>query len=100
MDLTFGSEVLSVHSECLRELEPEPAVLMHTSAARSLDLVDGDSVCIQTESGNFEAQLRVVENMAAGVLVVPRHRKLSWQIFKPGMINIGREQIKKVGISQ
>jgi NADH-quinone oxidoreductase subunit G len=73
---------------------------MHTSAARSLDLVDGDSVCIQTESGNFEAKLRVVENMAAGVLVVPRHRKLSWKIFNPGMINIGREQIKKVGISQ
>ena len=100
IDLTFGSEVLSVHSECLQELEPEPAVLMHTSAAHSLDLVDGDSVCIQTESGVFEAKLRVVENMAAGVLVVPRHRKLSWQIFKPGMINIGREQIKKVGISQ
>jgi len=96
IDLTFGSEVLSVHSECLRELEPEPAVFMHTSTAHSLDLMDGDSVSIQTESGNFETKLRVVENMAAGVLVVPRHRKLSWQIFNPGMISISREQIQKV----
>jgi len=34
--------------------------------------------------------------MAAGVLVVPRHRKLSWQIFKTSMSSISREQIKKV----
>jgi len=99
-DLTFGSEVLSVHSECLRELELEPAVLMHTSEAQSLDLMDGNSVSIITESGNFKTKLRVVENMATGVLVVPRHRKLSWQIFKTGMTSIGREQIQKVDTSQ
>jgi NADH-quinone oxidoreductase subunit G len=95
-DLTFGSEALSVHSECLWELEPEPAVIMHTSEAESLNLSDGDPVAIQTESGNLEAKLQVVANMAAGVLVVPRHRKLSWQIFETGMSSIGRDQIKKV----
>ncbi len=95
-DLTFGSEVLSARSECLRELEPEPAVMIHTSEAHNLDLVDGDSVSIQTESGNFEAKLKVVENMAAGVLVVPRHRKLSWQVFETGVSSIGRQQIQKV----
>jgi NADH-quinone oxidoreductase subunit G len=95
-DLTFGSEALSVHSECLWELEPEPAVIMHTSEAESLNLSDGDPVSIQTESGNLEAKLQVVANMAAGVLVVPRHRKLSWQIFESGMSSIGRDQIKKV----
>jgi NADH-quinone oxidoreductase subunit G len=97
-DLTFGTEVLSARSECLREMEPEPAVIMHTSDAHSLDLVNGDSVFIQTESGNLEAKLKVVENMAAGVLIVPRHRNISWQIFETGMIRIGREQIKKVAI--
>ena len=94
-DLTFGSEVLSAHSECLWELEPEPAVMMHTSEAYALDLEDGDSVSIQTEGGKFEAKLKVVENMAAGVLVVPRHRKMAWQIFKTGMMCIDREQIQK-----
>ena len=97
VDWTFGTEELSALSACLRELEPEPAVIMHTSEAQRLGLIDGDSVSIQTESGNFEAKLRVVENMAAGVLVVPRHRKISWQIFETGMIRIGREQIQKVG---
>jgi NADH-quinone oxidoreductase subunit G len=95
-DLTFGTEALSAHSECLWDLEPEPAVIMHTSAAKSLELTDGDPVSIQTPSGKFEAKLKVVDNMAAGVLVVPRHRKLDWQIFKAGMSSIGRGQIKKV----
>jgi NADH-quinone oxidoreductase subunit G len=94
-DLTFGTEVLSAHSECLRELEPEPAVFLHTSEARNLDLADGSRVSIQTESGSLEAKLKVVENMAPGVLIVPRHRNLSWQIFAAGMSSISRDQIKK-----
>jgi len=95
-DLTFGSEVLSARSEGLRELEPEPAVMMHTSEATRLNLADGDSVSIQTESGNFEARLRAVENMAGGVLVVPRHRKMAWQVFETAVVSISRDQIKKV----
>jgi NADH-quinone oxidoreductase subunit G len=100
VDWTFGTEALSAHSECLWELEREPAVFMHTSEAQNLDLIDGEQVSIQTESGNLEAKLKAVENMAAGVLIVPRHRKISWQIFATGMTSIGREQIKKVDISQ
>jgi NADH-quinone oxidoreductase subunit G len=94
-DLTFGTEALSAHSECLRELEPQPAVFMHPRAAQDLGLADGDTVGIQTETGGFEALLKVADNMAAGVLVVPRHRKLNWQIFETGASSIGYEQIKK-----
>jgi anaerobic selenocysteine-containing dehydrogenase len=95
-ELTFGTEALSIHSECLSELEPEPAVLMHPCEAEGLDLIDGDLVSIQTEIGRLEAQLKVVDNMAAGVLIIPRQRNLSWQIFETGATSIGREQIKKV----
>ena len=94
-DLTFGTEALSACSNCLRELEAEPAVIMHPGDAQSLELLDGDTVSIQTQSGTLEAKLKVAGNMAAGVLVVPRHRKLSWQIFDPGIVSIGRDQIKK-----
>lgn len=97
-DLTFGTEALSAHSECLRELEPEPAIIMHTRAAESLGMIDGHTVAIQTASGSFEAKLRVAENMADGVLIIPRHRKLFWQIFETGMSSIGRDQIKKVEV--
>jgi NADH-quinone oxidoreductase subunit G len=95
-DLTFGTEALSAHSECLRELEPEPAVFMHTREAQGLDLIDADLISIQTENGRLEARLKVFENMAPGVLVIPRHRKLTWQILETGSLSIGREQIKKV----
>jgi NADH-quinone oxidoreductase subunit G len=94
--LTFGTEALSAISACLQELESEPTVCMHTSEAKRLGLADGDSILIQAESGRLETRLSVVSNMAAGVLVVPRHRKLFWQIFKAGMSSIGREQIKKL----
>jgi NADH-quinone oxidoreductase subunit G len=95
-DLTFGTEVLSARSECLRELEEEPAVIMHTSDAHSMDSADGDRVSIQTKSGRFEAKLKVVDNMAPGVLIVPRHHKISWQVFEIGISSINRQQIKKV----
>ena len=70
-------------------------VTIHTSDAESLDLGDGNRVVIETENGSLEVDLRVEENMAPGVLVIPRHRKLSWQIFETGSVSIGRDQIKK-----
>jgi NADH-quinone oxidoreductase subunit G len=97
VDWTFGTEELSALSACLRELEPEPCLIMHTKDATDMGLIDGERVIIQADNGNLEIKLRVVGNMAAGVLVIPRHRKLPWQIFETGMIRIGREQIKKVG---
>ena len=94
-DLTFGTEELSSRSECLWELEPEPVVFMHTSEAQTLDLKDDDLLSIQMKSGNLVAKLKTAENMAAGVLIVPRHRKISWQIFEPETISVARSQIKK-----
>jgi NADH-quinone oxidoreductase subunit G len=98
IDLTFGTEALSSHSECLQQLETEPLVFMNSSEAERLNLSDGDRVSVQTESGNLEARLKAAENMAAGVLVIPRLRKLAWQIFKTGTSSIDRDQIKKVDV--
>jgi len=96
-DSTFGTEVLSARSECLWGLEPEPTVFMHARDGAGLELSDGDAVEIETKNGGLEARLKVVDNMAAGVLVVPRHRKLAWQIFESAMPVISREKIKKAG---
>jgi hypothetical protein len=59
-----------------------------------MNLADENPVSIQTESGSMTARLKVIENMAPGVLIVPRHRKLAWQIFAPGTTGITRDQIK------
>ena len=97
VDWTFGTEELSAYSSCLWELEPEPCATMHTSNAHAFKLYDGDRIEIETDSGKLELILRVTDNMASGVLVIPRHRKLSWQIFETGRIMISKDSIRKVG---
>jgi NADH-quinone oxidoreductase subunit G len=96
VDWTFGTEELSAYSSCLGELELEPCATMHASDAHASKLYDGDRIEIETENGKLELILRVADNMASGVLVIPRHRKLSWQIFETGSVSIGRDQIRKV----
>jgi len=97
VDWTFGTEELSAYSACLRELEPEPCATMHTSDAESLDLSDGNRIVIETENGGLEVNLRVAENMASGVLLVPKHRRLDWQTMGAGRIRIGKDRIRKAG---
>jgi NADH-quinone oxidoreductase subunit G len=96
VEQTFGTEELSARAPCLQELESEPTLTMHAGEAKRLNLDDGDLVSIQTESGKLEARLKTAENMATGVVVIPRHRRLSWQIFEAGSVSISRDQIKKV----
>jgi NADH-quinone oxidoreductase subunit G len=96
VEWTFGTEELSAFSECLQELEREPAILMHVGEAERLGLYEDNQVLIQTDNGRLEAKLKTFRNMASGVIVLPRHRLLPWQIFKSGRIRIGRDQIKKV----
>jgi len=95
VDWTFGTEELSSLSPCLRELERIPCLAMHTGQAESLGLTDGDLVEISTESGGLETELCTADNMAPGILVLPRHRKLAWQIFTPGKVRIRKDQIRK-----
>jgi NADH-quinone oxidoreductase subunit G len=100
VDWTFGTEELSAYSSCLWELEPEPCATMHTSDAESLDLSDGNRVVIETENGSLEVNLRVAENMAPGILLVPRHRRLDWQILGAGRVRINKEGIRKVALAE
>ncbi len=97
VDWTFGTEELSACSASLRELETEPYATMHTDDADALKLIDGDRIEIETNSGEMALLLRVVDNMAAGILLIPRHRRLNWQIFGAGKVVIDKERIKKVG---
>ena len=70
---------------------------MHTNDAKALKLADGDRIAIETDSGSLEILLRVTDNMAGGILVVPRFHGVNWQIFSTGNVVIGKEKIKKVG---
>jgi NADH-quinone oxidoreductase subunit G len=95
-DWTYGTEELSGFSPCLRELEREPCLSMHSKDAVALDLINGDDVAIHTDTGNLEVKLCVVENMACRSLILPRHRLLPWQNLGTGRIRICRDKIIKV----
>ena len=99
VDWTFGTETLSTGSSCLWELEADPCATMYVTDAKDLKLSDGDLIEIKAGSGSLQLPLRVVDNMSPGIVLIPRHRKVEWQIFGFGKINISKNSITKVQLT-
>ncbi len=96
VDWTFGTEELAGYSPFIREVENDPCALMHPDDASRLGLKTKDRVVILLDGGPLETELRLAENMAAGSIVIPRHRQLFWQKIKRVPVKIQRKDIKKV----
>jgi NADH-quinone oxidoreductase subunit G len=82
VDWTMGTEELSCYSKFAQRGEPPPALYMHPEDGHRLGLADGVRVSLHLDGGPLELDLRLVGNMARGVMVLPRHRQLAWQGFK------------------
>jgi NADH-quinone oxidoreductase subunit G len=95
VDWTFGTEELSSYSPCLDTVVPSPVLFMHGEDAERLGLADGEPVVLTTETGSVTVALRVVGNMRAGMLILPRHHRLDWQLLGGGPIWISPDQIRK-----
>ena len=95
VDQTFGTEELSAHSPCLREVEPAPSAAMHEADAAGMGLSDGDTLVIEGCSGQISLPLRTARNMASGVLVIPRDRRIRWQALGDGGRMIKKNRIRK-----
>ncbi len=95
-DRIFGTEELSLHSSCLQELEESPCLHMHTGDALSCGFSNNDPIKITAESGSLHIPLKICENMAPGVLVLPKSRQICWQIFGSGKIRIQTNQLSKI----
>ena len=78
VDLTFGTEELSGYSSHLHSVEEPPYLIMHPRDAGRLGLKAKDTVRLILGDGVVGATLCVAENMAPGVMVLPRHRQLEW----------------------
>lgn len=91
----FGTEELSSYSECLTDLEGSPGIFMCRTDAEKLNLTAGDRVVIELGRGTLEANIRVKDNMAAGTLIIPRHKNLDWQKMDTGNTWIRPDQIQK-----
>jgi NADH-quinone oxidoreductase subunit G len=93
VDRTFGTEALSSRSPCLRALKPSPWMYLHSEDARRLQLSAGDNVSLETGRGRLVLPLRTSSSMAAGVVILPRHRDCRWQILDGDRIEA--RQIRK-----
>jgi NADH-quinone oxidoreductase subunit G len=93
---TFSTEELSQYSPPLMKLEKEPSVFVHVDDAARLGLSDSDKVTILLDGGALEVSVSVKQNMALGVIVMPRHRLLEWQKIETLPKFISYEDVRKV----
>jgi NADH-quinone oxidoreductase subunit G len=96
VERTFGTEELSAHSDCLKDLAGIPCIFMKRSDAENLNLTDGDPLSIELDSGTIEAKLQAEDDMVAGALVIPRHKDLDWQKMNTGINLVRPDQIRKL----
>jgi len=93
VDWTFGTEELSVRSPYLRQMEKEPCLFLSKKDAAQLGITDGDRVAIRSDAGTIDVHAAVVENMAPGILVLPRHHRLDWQHLEALKILLNKNRI-------
>jgi hypothetical protein len=95
VEKTFGTEPLSALSPVLKEMAAEPVLHLHPVDAESIGISDGDAVVIETDAGTASVTVRIVDNMAPGVAVVPRHRDLEGRLPGRGQTLLSRDAIRK-----
>jgi NADH-quinone oxidoreductase subunit G len=96
VDWTFGTEELSVRSPYLRQMEKDPCLFLSKKDAAQLAVSDGDKMAIRSDAGTVDVHAAVVENMASGILVLPRHHRLDWQHLKALKMPLNKKQILRM----
>jgi NADH-quinone oxidoreductase subunit G len=96
VDWTFGTEELSQYAAVMRQVEGEPFLCMHPEDADRCGLAHGDALEVRLEAGSVRASLNVRENMARGVMVLPRHGSIQWQELRNLSGRVPVEHIQKI----
>jgi NADH-quinone oxidoreductase subunit G len=93
---TFGSEELSSYSQFARNAEGPSGLMMNPRDAERLGLAHGDRVSLQVNGGLVKVGLQVIEAVAPGVMVLPRHRGIAWQKFEASRVSVPIDHIKRL----
>jgi predicted molibdopterin-dependent oxidoreductase YjgC len=96
VDWTFGTEELSTHSKFVQQVEKEPCLFMSPKDASTLGLKDGERIAVPLEKGRLEIKLCIADNVAPGVMVMPKHRQLAWQKIAKWPVKVAVDQIRNV----
>jgi len=79
VDWTFGTEELAGYAAILQEAEVAPVLSVLPGEAEKAGLRDGDRAALHLPKGLLAVVVKLAENMAPGVLALPRHRRLDWR---------------------
>ena len=93
---TFGTEEFSAYSNHMQAVEKAPELLMHAQDASGLGLSSGDTVSLDLPGGVINVLLKTCENMAAGIMVLPRHHRLAWQKLAEFPVMLPDTSIRKI----
>ncbi len=93
VDWTFGTETLSAMSPTIQKVAASPVARLHPDEIARLGLADGKPVTISMNASRLTMPVQADPSMAAGVMVVPRHHRLTWQIFGETRIVLERSQL-------
>jgi NADH-quinone oxidoreductase subunit G len=74
----FGTEELAAYSALSDRVAEPPRLYLNTGEAARLNLSPGDKVTLKLPGGPLQLELACPEQMASGVLAVPRHHLLWW----------------------
>ncbi len=94
-DWTFGTEELAAYSRYIHQVEKNPCLFIHPCDVSRAGVADKEKCTLRLEGGSLDVELHVVENMAPGVIVLPRHRQLAWQKLKKWPVKLEIDQIRK-----
>jgi NADH-quinone oxidoreductase subunit G len=96
VDQTFGTEELGGYSAPILKVEGEPYLTLHDDLAAALGLVSGDQVVLPLPGGEVTVGLKTAHDLAAGVAILPRHRRLEWQKAPDGPVWLPTASIRKL----
>jgi NADH-quinone oxidoreductase subunit G len=96
VDQTFGTEELAGYSAPIRKVEGEPYLTLSDDLAAGLGLASGDQVVLPLPGGEVTVGLKTTHNMAPGVVILPRHRRLEWQKAPDGPVWLPTAKIRKL----
>ncbi len=81
VDLIFGTEVLSAYNPAVMELAGPPLATVHPDLAAGLGLDGQNRLIIDAGRAALTIRVGVDARMAPGVMVIPRHTALNWQVL-------------------
>jgi len=92
VDLTFGTEEVSLYSDKTQLRAPVPYVLISTADAAALGIPEGAEVEIRCAGERLRCELKTSGDMADGIAVAPRLHGFPVDVFSGKAIEIAQVQ--------